>query len=327
MRAAVRDRFGPPGDVVELVDVEVPAPAEGEVLVRVHAASVNMADWYDVVGRPLVGRPTMGLRRPKSNRLGTDYAGTVEAVGPGVTELSVGDEVFGGKTGAFADYVVAQVDRSITPKPANVSFEEAAAVPVAALTALQAIRDKGRLQPGQKVLINGASGGVGTYAVQIAKAFGGVVTAVCSTSKADTAESLGADRVIDYTQEDCMRGDGSYDLMIDIAGTRSWRECRRVLAPEATVVVVGGPRAKRFLGPLGHVVGMRLGSLFGRRRMAFFIAKFNKPDMQTLRELVESGQLRSVIDRRYPLGDIADALTHQGVGHPDGKIVINVAGD
>ena len=304
MKAAVRDRFGSPEDVVELREFDTPEPAEGEVLVRVRSASVNISDWYEVVGRPLIGRPTMGLFRPKSNRLGTDYAGVVEALGPGVTELAVGDEVFGGRDGAFAEYICARVDRSITPKPADVTFEEAAAVPVAGLTALQALRDKGQLQPGQHVLIHGASGGVGTYAAQIAKALGGVVTAVCSTRNVEQARSLGADRVVDYVQEDFTRGGERYDLMIDIAGTRSWRGCTRVLASSATVVVVGGPRANRFLGPLGHAVGMKLGSLFGGRKAVFFVARFNRPDMQTLRELLESGKVRPAISDRFPLDDV-----------------------
>jgi NADPH:quinone reductase-like Zn-dependent oxidoreductase len=325
MKAAVRDRFGAPADVVELRELPKPVPEQGEVLVRVRAASVNIADWYSVVGRPLIARPTTGLSGPRSNRLGTDYAGVVEALGPGVTEFSPGDEVFGGKDGAYAEYLCARVDRSITPKPVNVTPEEAAAVPVAGLTALQALRDKGQLQPGQKVVINGASGGVGTYAVQIAKALGGVVTAVCSTGKVETARSLGADRVVDYTQEDFTRDNERYDLLIDIAGTRSWREYARVLTPHATAVVVGGSRSNRFLGPLGHAVGMRARSLFGGRKTAFFIAKFSKADMQTLRELVESGKVRSVIDRRFAFDQVADALTHQGEGHPDGKVVIDVS--
>jgi NADPH:quinone reductase-like Zn-dependent oxidoreductase len=325
MKAAVRDRFGAPCEVVELRELDAPVPAEGEVLVRVHAASLNIADWYSVVGRPRIARPTTGIFRPRSNRLGTDYAGVVEAVGPGVTTFEPGDEVFGGKDGAYAEYVVAAVDRSITPKPANVTFDEAAAVPVAGLTALQALRDKGGLQEGQKVVINGASGGVGTYAVQIAKALGGNVTAVCKAENVEIARSLGADRVVDYAREDFTRGDDRYDLMIDIAGTRSWRECTRVLAPDATVVVVGGPRANRLLGPLGHVAGMRLGAIRGSRTMAFFIAKFNKPDMETLRELLESGQMRSVVDRRFAFAEIAGALDYQGEGHPRGKVVLDVS--
>ena len=325
MKAAVRDRFGPPSEVVKLREVDEPAPAEGEVLVRVHAASLNIADWYEVVGRPLIGRPTMGLLKPKSDRLGTDYAGVVEAVGPGVTQFAPGDEVFGGKDGAYAEYVCARVDRSITPKPPNVTFQEAAAVPVAGLTALQALRDKGQLQAGQNVVINGASGGVGTYAVQVAKALGGTVTAVCSTPNVEIARGLGADRVVDYSREDFTRDEERYDLMIDIAGTRSWRECKRVLAPDATVVVVGGPRSNRLLGPLGHVIGMRLGSIAGGRTMAFFIAKFNRPDMATLRELLESGRLRSVVDRRLALDQIVEALDYQGQGHPRGKVVLDVS--
>lgn len=324
MKAAVRDRFGSPEDVVELRELDTPEPAEGEVLVRVRSASVNISDWYDVTGRPLVGRVPSGLRGPKSNRLGTDLAGVVEALGPGVTEFAVGDEVFGGRNGAFAEYVCARVDRSIT-KPANVTFEEAAAVPVAGLTALQALVDKGHLQTGQQVLIHGASGGVGTYALQIAKALGGVVTADCGTRNIEQARSLGADRVVDYMQEDFTRGGERYDLMIDIAGTRSWRGCTRVLATSATVVVVGGPRANRFLGPLGHAVGMKLGSLFGGRKTVFFIAKVNRPDLQTLRELLESGKVRPAISDRFPLDDIVGALGHQGEGHPSGKIVIDVS--
>ena len=325
MKAAVRDRFGAPAEVVELRELEEPVPQEGEVLVRVRAASVNIADWYDVTGRPQIARLKTGLRGPKDNRIGTDYAGVVEALGPGVTEFDIGDEVFGGKDGAFAEFICARADRSITPRPVNVSFEEAAAVPVAGLTALQALRDHGQLQPGQQVLIHGASGGVGSYAVQIAKSLGGNVTAVCSTRNVEQARSLGADQVVDYTQEDFTRSDARYDLMIDIAGTRSWRECARVLTPKATVVLVGGPRANRFLGPLGHLAGMRLGSLVGRRKTAFFLAKFSKTDMQTLRELLESGKVRSAIDRRFTLAEIADALMYQAEGHPGGKIVVEVS--
>ncbi len=231
MKAAVRERFGSPEAVVEIREIEKPVPADDEVLVRVRAASLNMADWYDVTGRPYVGRVQMGLRKPKSERLGVDYAGTVEAVGKDVTQFRPGDDVFGGRNGAYAEYVCAREDRAIVPKPADVSFEEAAAVPVAALTALQGLRDRGQLEPGQKVLINGASGGVGTYAVQIAKALGGEVTAVCSTGNVEIARSLGADHVIDYTREDFTRSDRRYDLMLDVAGSRSWSACKRVLNP------------------------------------------------------------------------------------------------
>jgi NADPH:quinone reductase-like Zn-dependent oxidoreductase len=323
MKAAVRDRFGSP-DVVELREIEKPSPADDEVLVRVRAASLNLADWYEVAGRPYVGRTAMGLRKPKSNRLGTDFSGTVEAVGAKVTQFRPGDEVFGGRDGAFAEYVCVREERAIVPKPANVSFEQAAAVPVAGLTALQGLRDKGGLQPGQKVLINGASGGVGTFAVQIAKALGGDVTGVCSTRNVDLVRSLGADHVVDYTKEDFTRSDRRYDLMLDVAGSRPWSECKRVLTPEATLVAVGGPKSNRLLGPIGHVVGLRIGGLLNRRKVVFFIARFNKPDMEVLRELLETGKVTPVIDRQYGLSEIADGFEYLGEGHCRSKVVITV---
>jgi NADPH:quinone reductase-like Zn-dependent oxidoreductase len=323
MKAAVRDRYGSP-DVVELREIDKPVPADGEVLVRIRAASLNLADWYAVTGKPWVGRTQMGLRKPKSNRLGVDYAGTVEAVGKGVKQFRPGDEVFGGRDGAFAEYVSARQDRSMVPKPANVTFEQAAAVPIAAITALQGLRDKGQLQPGEKVLINGASGGVGTFAVQIAKALGAEVTAVCSTGNVDIARSLGADHVIDYTREDFTRSKQRYDLMLDVAGSRSWSACRRVLTPQATVVMVGGPKTNRLLGPLGHVVKFRLAAVRSGRKVVFFIAKFNKADMVTLRELLEAGKVKSFIDKRYELSEIGDALRYIGEGHAQGKIVLTV---
>jgi len=323
MKAAVRDRFGPP-DVVELREIEKPTPADDEVLVRVRAASVNPADWYSVAGRPYVGRAQMGLLKPKSNLLGVDYAGTVEAVGGNVTEFRPRDEVFGGRSGAYAEYVCAREDRAIVPKPSNVTFEEAAAVPIAALTALQGLRDKGQIQPGQKVLINGASGGVGTFAVQIAKALGAEVTGVCSTPNVDIARSLGADHVIDYTREDFTRSDQRYDLMLDIAGSRSWSECKRVLHPKAILVLIGAPKGGRLMGPLSHIVKKRLASVGSSQKVAFFISKFNKEDMQALRELLESGTVTPVVDRRYELSEIRDALRYLGEGHAQGKIVLTV---
>ncbi len=324
MKAALRDRFGPPDAAVELREIDKPEPADDEVLVRVHATSVNIADWYDVVGRPYVGRTQMGLRKPKTNRLGVDYAGTVDAVGKNVTQFRPGDEVFGGRNGAYAEYVCAREERAIVPKPPSVTFEEAAAAPVAALTALQGLRDKGNLEPGQKVLINGASGGVGTYAVQIAKALGGDVTAVCSTGNVEIARSLGADHVIDYTQEDFTRSGRRYDLMLDVAGSRSWSACKRILNPKATVVLVGGPKKNRLLGPIGHLVTFRLAAIGSGRKLVFFIAKFNKADMEVLRGFLESGKMRSVVDRRYELSEIADALEYIGEGHAKGKIVLTV---
>ena len=324
MKAAVRERFGSPEAVVEIREIEKPVPGDDEVLVRVRAASLNMADWYEVTGRPYVGRVQMGLRKPKSERLGVDYAGTVEAVGKDVTQFRPGDDVFGGRDGAYAEYVCARADRAIVAKPADVSFEEGAAVAVAALTALQGLRDKGQLRPGQQVLINGASGGVGTYAVQIAKALGGEVTAVCSTGNVEIARSLGADHVIDYTREDFTRSDRRYDLMLDVAGSRSWSACKRVLNPQATVVLVGAPKKNRLLGPIGHVATFRLAAIGSGRKLVFFIAKFNKPDMETLRELLASGKMRSVVDGRYELSEIADALGYIGEGHARGKIVLTV---
>ena len=289
---------------------------------RVHATSLNVGDWYALAGRPWFARLMMGLRRPKDRLLGGDFAGTVEAVGQDVTGFEPGDEVFGGRTGAFAEYVCART--GIGHKPERLTFEEAAAVPVAAITALQAVRDKGGVQPGQKVLVNGASGGVGIFAVQIAKAFGAEVTAVCSTHNIDAARSSGADHVVDYTRDDFTRSGERYDVLLDIAGSKSWSECRRVLAPHGTVVLIGGSQANRLLGPLGHVIRMRLGALRGSRKAVFFVAKFNKADMETLRELAESGTISPVIDRRYELSELADALRYLGEGHARGKVVITV---
>ncbi len=324
MKAGVHERYGPPRDVVEIGELPRPEPGANEVLVRVRAASLNIADWYAVTGRPLVARPSQGLRRPKETRIGVDYAGVVEAVGSEVTDFGPGDEVFGGRTGACAEYLLAKADRAIVHKPENVSFEGAAAVGVAATTALQAIRDHGKLEQGQQVLVHGASGGVGTYAVQIAKALGGQVTAVCGPRGVDIARSLGADVVLDYTQEDVARGGRRFHVVIDVAGTRSFRELRRVLTPDATVVVVGGKRANRLLGPLAHVVSSRVGSMFSSQQAVFFLAKLGKADMETLRELLEAGKVRPVIDSTYPLDGLADALEHMGSGHPQGKIVVSV---
>jgi NADPH:quinone reductase-like Zn-dependent oxidoreductase len=323
MKAAVRDKYGSP-DIVELREIEKPSPADDEVLVRIRAASVNPADWYSATGTPYVGRTAMGLRKPKSNRLGVDFAGEVEAVGKDVAQFRPGDEVFGGRDGAFAHYVCVREGRAVVPKPTNVTFEEAAAMPVAALTALQGLRDKGQIQPGQKILINGASGGVGTFAVQIAKALGAEVTGVCSTRNVDLVRSLGADHVIDYTHVDFTRSDQRYDLMLDVAGSRSWSECRRVLNPQATVVIVGAPKGSRLLGPLGHVVKLRLAAVPSSQKVVFFIAKFSKADMVVLQELLAAGKVTSVIDRRYELTEIADALRYLGEGHAQGKVVLTV---
>ena len=321
MRAAVRDRYGSP-DVVELREIDMPVAADDEVLVRVRAASINPADWYSVTGRPYVARALGGILKPKSDRLGIDFAGTVEAVGRDVTHVRSGDEVFGGRNGALAEYVC--VRDAVVLKPANLTFEEAAAVPVAAITALQGLRDKGQIQPGQKVIVNGASGGVGTFAVQIAKALGADVTGVCSARNVDLVRSLGADHVIDYNYEDCTRSDQRYDLMLDIAGSRSWSECRRILTPQATLVIVGAPKGNPLIGPLSRIAKLRVAAVRSSRKVVFFIAKLNRADMEILRELLEAGKVAPVVDKRYELSEIADAFRYLGEGHARGKIVITV---
>ena len=323
MKAIIRNRFGA-AEVIEVVEIDRPSPDDDQVLVRVRAASVNRADWYGMAGLPLVGRLAMGLRHPKDVHLGTDYAGEVVAVGRNVTDFKPGDLVFGGRSGALAEYVCARHDRGIALKPANASFEQAAAVPVAALTALQALRDKGAIQPGQRVLVNGASGGVGLFAVQIAKAFGAEVTAVCGPRGLAAAKASGADRIVDYTQEDFTRSDRGFDLILDVAGTRSFRECTRVLSPGGALVVIGGPKDNRFMGPMGHIIGVRVGGWLARRKTAFLIAKFNKPDMETLRDLLAAGKLKPIIDRTFTLADTAEAFRYMGDGHPQGKVVVTV---
>ena len=321
MKAIVRDTYGSP-DVLKLGDVEKPELSDDRVLVRVRAASVARGDWYTLTGL-YVGRAEMGLRKPKSRLVGGDFAGTIEAVGRDVTGFRPGDEVFGARAGALAEYVCARAS-SVAVKPAHLTFEEASAVPTSAITALQGLRDKGRLQPGQKVLINGASGGVGTFAVQIAKALGAEVTAVCSTRNLELARSLGADHIVDYTREDFTRSDQRYDLMFDNAGSRSWSECKRVLTPGARVVLVGGQMGGRVLGPLGHVIKSKLAAMSGSRKAVFFVAKFNSADMEVLRGFLEDGKVTPVIDRRYPLSEVADAFRYLGEGHAQGKVVITI---
>ena len=322
MKAIVRDKYGPP-DGVELQEVEKPEVTDDGLLVRVRAASVNRVDWYDVTGTPWIARPMTGLRGPESRFTGRDFAGTVEAVGNRVTDLRPGDEVFGGKKGggSFAEYIGVPAD--VARKPPGLTFEEAAAVPVAALTALQGLRDHGQLQPGQKVLVNGASGGVGTFAVQIAKALGAEVTGVCSKRNVEQARSLGADHVIDYTAEDFTRTGQRYDLILDIAGSKSWSQCRRVLNPNAILVIVGA-EGSRLMGPLGHIAKMRLGALRGSQKAVFFVANFNEPDLAVLSDLLETGKVNPVVERRYELVEVADALRYMGEGHARGKIVIGV---
>ena len=324
MKAIVRKRWGRPRDVLELDDVAKPEPADDEVLVRVHASSINRSDYYAFGGVAVLMRPMIGgFLRPKDQRIGGDFAGIAEAVGKDVTDVQPGDEVYGARSGAFADYVCSKM--AVAQKPDNLSFEEAAAVPVAAMTALQGLRDKGKLQKGQRVLVNGASGGVGTFAVQLAKALGaGHVTAVCSPRNVEQARSLGADRVVDYTREDYTRSGERFDLILDVAGSHSWRENKRVLEPGGTLVLAGAPTGNRLTGPMGRLARLWLTSRLGSRTLVFFICKPNRLDLAMLRELTEAGQVRPVVDRVYSLAEIADALEAMGDGHVQGKLVVRI---
>jgi NADPH:quinone reductase-like Zn-dependent oxidoreductase len=319
MKAIVHERYGRPG-VLELRDVDKPAVGDDQVLVRVHASSVNPADWYGVTGF-LPARIGNGLRRPDDPSVGADLAGSVEAVGKDVKHLQPGDEVYGVSGSSWAEYSCARADR-LAPKPSNLSFEEAAAVPVAGITALQGLRDKGRVEPGQRVLINGASGGVGTFAVQLAKAFGAEVTGVCSMRNVEQARALGADRVVDYTQEDFTKLGVRHDLLLDIAGSRSFLDCRRVLKPEATVVLIGGRMTYRGLAVLPHIAGTILKSTGRSQSVTFFVANVTTEDLAFLGELFETGKLRPVIEKQYGLSEAPDALAYLGEGHARGKIVI-----
>jgi len=323
MKAIVRNKFGSP-DVLSLEEIEQPPLTDDGLLVRVRATSANPAECYVVAGTPLIMRVTTGIFKPRSRTVGVDFAGTVEAIGKDVTQFQVGDEVFGGRDAAFAEYVGVREERAIVKRPANVTVEQAASVGVAGLTALQGLRDKGNLQPGQQVLINGASGGVGTFAVQIAKSMGAEVTAVCSPRNVELARSLGADHVVDYTSDDFTLSDRRYDVLFDIAGSRSWSACRRVMKKKATLVMVGAPKGGRLLGPLGHLLRMRLAAIGSRRKVTFFIAKFNKADLQVLADLMEAGKVKPVIDRRYELAETADAMRYLGEGHAQGKIILTV---
>ena len=327
MKAIRYHRYGPP-EVLELQDVDKPAVGDGDVLVRVRAASVNPLDWHFMRGGPYLVRIMAGLSRPKPSQsmLGADMAGSVEAVGQNVTGFSPGDEVFGGleERGTLAEYISIAAEAVVLEKPAGLTFEQAAAVPVAAFTALQALRDKGRVQPGQKVLVNGASGGVGTFAVQIAKALGDEVTGVCSTANVKMAAAIGADHVVDYTREDFTRAERRYDLLIDIAGNRSLAETRRVLVRKGVLVVVGGPNKGRWIGPFGRTIKMLLQSPAVSQRMVSFLAHQNRDDLAVLRGLLDAGKVTPVIDRTYRLNEIAEALRYLETGHARGKVVITV---
>ena len=322
MKAIVYCDYGSP-DVLKVEDIEKPAPGDDQVLVRVRAASVNPLDWHYMRGTPYFMRLGAGLRKPKVTRLGVDFAGTVEAVGRNVNRFKPGDEVFGGRTGAFAQYVLVREDRAVALKPANLTFEQAASVGVAAITALQGLRDKGQIQPGQKVLINGASGGVGTFAVQIAKSFGAEVTGVCSTRNVDMVRSIGADRVIDYTREDFTKSAQRYDLMIDTVGNHSLLECRRALNPKGRYIMVGGP-AGRWIDPGPRALNAFVLSRFVSQDMRMFLAELNKEDLTILRDLLQSGKVTPVIDRHYRLSEVPEAIRYVEEGHARGKVVITV---
>jgi NADPH:quinone reductase-like Zn-dependent oxidoreductase len=312
---------------LKLEEIEKPVPNDDQILVRVRAASINPYDWHFVEGTPYVMRAMgVGLRKPKDTRLGVDFAGTVEAVGKNVTQFKPGDEVFGGRSGAFAQYVCLRATRAVALKPANVSFEEAASVNIAAITALQALRDKGKVQPGQKVLINGASGGVGTFAVQIAKSLGADVTGVCSTRNVDLVKSLGGDHVIDYTKEDFTKGAERYDVMLDNVGNHSLSECKGVLTPTGKYVLIGGggARDQGFLGGLGKALWAMVFSKFVNQQMGMMMADANQKDLTVLADMMQTGKLKPVIDRTYKLEQVPDAIRYVEQGHARGKVVITV---
>lgn len=317
MRAIVFDRYGSP-DVLQLKEIDVPVPEDNQVLVRVQAASVNPLDWHRMRGQPYLMRAGEGLTKPKNDGLGADLAGRVEAVGKDVSQFQPGDEVFGMSIRTLAEYASVS-EEGLVLKPANLTMEQAAAVPVGAITALQGLRDKGELQLGQKVLINGAAGGVGTFAVQIAKSIGAEVTGVCSTRNVEMVRSIGADDVIDYTREDFTRGGNLYDLIFDCAGNRSFSDCRRVLKPKGILVVVGA-----FDRPLLRAVKALLISPFVSQKLVPFLSKRSKEDLILLKELIESGKVSPVIDRRYPLSEVPEAMGYLEARHARGKVVITI---
>jgi NADPH:quinone reductase-like Zn-dependent oxidoreductase len=323
MRAIVHDAYGS-ADVVELRDIDTPVIGDDEVLVQVRAAGVDQGVWHIMAGLPYPIRLAgYGLRAPKNPVLGADLAGVVEAVGDTVTRFAPGDEVFGVGKGSYAEYAPA-LEAKLAPKPANVTFEQAAAVAISGMTALQAVRDHGKVRPRQQVLIIGASGGVGSYAVQLAKAFGAQVTGVCSSAKADMVRSIGADRVIDYTREDFAGGEDHYDVILDIGGNSALSRVRRALTPKGTHVIVGGETDGRWLGGTDRQIRALLLSPFVGQKLGTFVAKENHEDMLVLKELIEAGKVTPAVDRSYPLGEVAEAIRYMRDGHARGKVVITV---
>jgi NADPH:quinone reductase-like Zn-dependent oxidoreductase len=323
MKAAVHRCYGSP-DVIAFEDVRKPSPADDEVLVKVRAAAVNPVDWHYLRGEPYVMRLSSGLGLPNKVRLGVDFAGTVDAVGRNVTRFKPGDAVFGGGGGTLAEYVTVRADRAIVHKPPNLTFEQAAAVPVAAITALQGLRDKGRIRAGQKILINGASGGVGTFAVQIAKSYGAEVTGVCSTRNLAMVRAIGADRVVDYTREDFTQGSERYDLILDMVGNHALSDVRRVLKPDGVYVMVGAPSDGRFLGPLTSMLKVAVYAPFVSQEFGGVLATLAPPDLEVVSDLMRSGKVTPVIDRAYPLSAAADAIRYLEEGHARGKVVVTL---
>lgn len=322
MKAVVYRCYGS-SDVLEFADVSKPKPADDEVLIKIAAASVNPLDWHYMRGSPYFIRLGSGLGAPDDARLGVDFAGTVEAVGKNVTRFKPEDEVFGGGRGAFAEYITVRENQALVLKPTNITFEQAATVPIAAITALQALRDLGKIESGQKVLINGASGGVGTFAVQIAKAFGAEVTGVCSTRNVTMVRSIGADHVIDYTKEDYTESGHHYDLIIDNVGNHSLSANRRVLTPKGIMVIVGGPKGN-WLGPVIGPIKALMFSPFVGQEFVMLLARLRAEDLAILSDLMQAGEVTPVIDRRYRLGEVAAAIRYSEDGHARGKIVIDL---
>ena len=322
MQAIVQDSYGA-ASVLRAREIEKPVIGDREVLIRVRAAGVNPADWAIVSGLPYIARPIYGLRKPKNIVRGTDVAGTVEAIGSGVTRFKPGDEVFGWSNGSYAEYTAAAED-SLALKPANLTFEQAAAVPMAGLVALQAIRDHGKVEPGQKVLINGASGGIGTFAVQIAKALGADVTGVCSARNIEMVRSIGADRVIDYMKEDFTKSGLQYDFILDNVSNHSLTDLRRVLTPTGTLIPNGGGFDNRWLASGGRIVRAALLFQFGDQTLGNFLVSSNHADLVVLADLIQASKVTPVMDRTYPLSETAQAIDHVGKGHARGKIAITV---
>jgi NADPH:quinone reductase-like Zn-dependent oxidoreductase len=321
MRTITQRCYGIPVGV-RVESMAKPKPADDQVLIHVRASSINPVEWYGTMGQPRVMRLQGGIGLPSDWRLGYDMAGTIEAVGAKVTRFKPGDEVFGGVHGALSEYVVGREQGNFVVKPANMSFEEAAGIPIAGITALQALRDSGGIKAGQKVLINGASGGVGTYAIQIAKALGAEVTGVASTRNVEMARSLGADHVIDYTREDFTQSTARYDLILDIVGSQSFFDMAKVMKPDGVIVIVGGSKKGAMLGPIKRIACSKLAGPFIKPRMTFFVANVNKPDLEFLATLVREGKMKTVIDRRYPLEQTGAALEYLGEGHARGKIIV-----